>query len=273
MGVGYTTIMYDASELESGFSEVAACRYDGIEIGLEKVEAVGSEAVEAWLDTYGLDLYCVMSHWVESEAAARHVAEQAEMIADLGAEFLGILPPQRHRNDDVTVEEWLTIIGDAAVDAGLTPLLHHHGATHVERGEEIRRFLDAIDGLELLFDTAHWYPYSDSFPEGDVTDGIERFVDDITYVHLKDVDPGTSFAENRDALSEPNPHLDNVINYFRKFTDLGEGTIDFEGTLAALDDAGYDGHYTIEIENQVKKPLVHAKENIDYWSAVRGSQG
>lgn len=270
MGVGYTTIMYDAESLETGVGDVGACRYDGIEIGLEKVRAAGPDVLSKWLDHYNVDLYCVMSEWVESDEAAARVAGDAEMVADLGAEFFGILPPQRHRNDDETVEQWLVEISNAAVNAGLTPVLHHHGATHVERGDEIRRFLDAHDGLQLVFDTAHWYPYSDNFPEGDVTDGVERFADDIAYVHLKDVTSTASFAENRDALSEPGPHLDNIINYFRSFTDLGEGIIDFASTLDALDAAGYDGHYTIEIENQVKDPLVHAKRNVDYWRELTG---
>ena len=147
--------------------------------------------------------------------------------------------------------------------------MHHHGATHVENGEEIRHFLDAVDDLQLLFDTAHWYPYGENYPEGDVTDGIERFVDDIEYVHHKDMDPTSSFAEVRNALSEPNPHLDNVINYFRTFTDMGKGTLDFAGALDALEEAGYDGHHTIEIENQIDKRLVHALENMEYWESLR----
>ena len=233
MGVGYTTLMYDAATLETGVGDVAACRYDGIEIGLEKIQAVG-----------------------------------AETVASLGGAFLGLLPPQRHRNDDESVEERLSLVADAAHEAGVIPVLHHHGATHVERPDEVRRFLDAVDGLKLLFDTAHWYPYGEYFPDGDVTDVVERFSDDIAYVHLKDVAPTTDFAENRDALSAPDPHLDNVINYFRTFTDLGDGVIDFGGVYDALREAGYDGHYTVEIENRTGKLLVHAKENRDYWRGV-----
>ena len=269
MGVGYTTIMYDAAELETGFSDVSACRYDGIEIGLEKVEVAGPENVSDWLEEYNLELYCVMSHWIESESAANHTANQAEMVADLDADFLGLLPPQRHRHEDETVESWLATASEAAADAGVTPLLHHHGATHVERGDEIRHFLDAVDDLKLLFDTAHWYPYGENYPDGDVTDGIERFADDIEYVHHKDIAPGTAFTENRDALSEPKPHLDNVINYFRTFTDLGEGILDFGGALDALDEVADDGNHTIEIENQVDKLLVHALENMEHWESLQ----
>jgi inosose dehydratase len=268
MGVGYTTIMYDGVALEEAFADVSACRYDGIEVGLGKIETAGPDAVADWLDRYDLDLYCVMGPWIESEEVAESLADSAETADDLGAEFLAILPPQRHRNEDATVESWLRTVSGAAVDAGVTPILHHHGATHIEQGAEIRAFLDAVEELQLLFDTAHWYPYSEHFPEGDVTDAIERFAGDIAYVHLKDVDPVKDFAANRDALSAPRPHLDNVINYFRSFTDLGDGTIDFGGVPEALTAVGYDGHYTIEIENRISKPLVHAKENFDYWQSL-----
>jgi inosose dehydratase len=268
MGVGYVSIMYDGVALEEAFADIGACRYDGIEIGLGKVETAGPDAVTDWLDRYGLDLYCVMGHWIESEADAESLAASAEMIGDLGAEFLGILPPQRHRNEDATVESWLRTVSEAAIEAGVTPILHHHGATHIEQGSEIRAFLNAVEDLHLLFDTAHWYPYSEHFPEGNVTDAIERFADDIAYVHLKDLDPVKDFAANRDALSRPRPHLDNVINYFRSFTDLGDGKINFERVREALTAAGYDGHYTIEVENRISKPLVHAKENVDYWRSV-----
>jgi inosose dehydratase len=271
MGVGYTTIMYDAQSLETGFGDVAACRYDGIEVGLGKVRAVGPETVADWLDTYGLELYCVMGGWLETDEAARDIADAAGTVAGLGADYLGLLPPQRHRNDDATVEERLAVVTESALDAGLTPVLHHHGGTHVERPGEVERFLDAVEGLQLLFDTAHWYPYGGSFPEGDVTDAVDRFGDDIAYVHLKDVAPIADFAENRDALSAPQPYLDNVINYFRAFTDLGDGVVDFEGVRAALE-AGYDGHYTVEIENRTGKPLVHAKDNRDYWRSLESSR-
>ncbi|AHG01850.1 xylose isomerase (plasmid) [Halostagnicola larsenii XH-48] len=269
MGTGYTAIMYDAEDIEDAFGDIAACRYDGIEIGLEKIRANGPEKVGRWLDEYNLDLYLAMSEWIESEDAVQRVLDDIPTVADLGAEFVGILPPQRARYDDLTVEQWLSRISDTAVEAGVRPVVHHHGATAIEQPGEIRRYLDAVDGLELLFDTAHYYPYSENFPAGDVTDGIEQFADDIAYVHLKDVDPVKDFAANRDALSAADFHLDNVINYFRSFTDLGNGILDFEAIHKALTDTGYEGHYTIEIENQTDRPLIHAKENYDYWSTIQ----
>ena len=267
MGVGYTLIVYDAATVEAGFSDVAACRYDGIELGLEKLRA-NRHGIGDWLDRYDLEMYCVMSEWLESEGAIERVVEDMDLVAETGAEFFGMLPPQRNRQDDETVERWLREVADAATAVGVTPLIHHHGATHIEQPDEIRRFLDAIDALGLLWDTAHHYPYGEHYPEGNVSDGIEAFADDIEYVHLKDVDPPGNFAGVRDSLSNGDFHLDNVINYFRSFTDLGEGVLEFEDVYETLEAAGYDGHYTIEIENLTEDPLVHAKQNFDYWQDV-----
>jgi len=66
------------------------------------------------------------------------------------------------------------------------------------------------------------------------------------------------FTRHRDALSTGDFHLDDVVNYFRTFTDLGDGLLDFEAVAERLDGVGYDGHVTIEVENETDRPLVHA---------------
>jgi inosose dehydratase len=270
MGIGYTTIMYDAADVQAAIGDINACRYDGVEIGLGKIRDNRKNPLEEWLSSAGMELYCVMSEWIESDEAVQRIVDDIPVIADLGAEFLGLLPPQRGRYNDKTIEEWLSSVASAALDSGLRPVIHHHGGTAIEQPSEIRHYLNTVDGLELLFDTAHYYPYASQFPEDGVTDGIERFADDIAYVHLKDINPVKEFAANRDALTEGDFHLDNVINYFRSFTDLGKGRIDFEEVHETLDAVGYDGHYTIEVEDQTNKRLVHAKENIDYWIECTG---
>jgi inosose dehydratase len=272
MGTGYTTLMYGAEDIERALGEMAACRYDGAEISVEKIQAVGPENVRQWLDDYDLALYLAMGEWIETEEVVQRMVDVMPMVSELGAEFVGLLPPQRGRHDEATVEAWLARVSEAAVDAGVRPVVHHHGATAVEQPGEIRHYLDAVDGLELVFDTAHYYPYGDNYPEGDVTDGIERFADDIAYVHLKDIDPVKDFTANRDALTDADFHLDNVINYFRSFTDLGKGILDFAAIYEALSDVGYDGHYTIEVENPTEKSLVHAKENYDVWQQARAAR-
>jgi inosose dehydratase len=271
MGLGYTTMMYDSESIETGLGDIGACRYDGVEIGFEKLLDAGPENVDTWLREYDLELYCVMSAWLENEAAVDRVANHANIIGDLGGEYLGLLPPQRGSIDDETLEGWIDRLADAAAAAGLTPVIHHHGGTQIERLKEIEDWLNrSPHNVGLLWDTAHYYPYGEHYPAGTVTDGIERFADQIEYIHLKDVDPGAEFTEHRDALSTGDFHLDDVITYFRTFTDLGDGVLDFEAVSDALEGANYDGHLTIEIENRTHEPLVHAKRNYDYWRDVGG---
>ncbi|KAA9400731.1 sugar phosphate isomerase/epimerase [Haloarcula sp. CBA1131] len=271
MGVGYTTIMYGEESLLDGIADIGACRYDGVETSLGEIDAVGANAFEKQLDAYDLDLYCAMGEWLETQGAADRIAAGAETAADLGAPYLGILPPHRGTTDDDDFERWLGEICDAADDADITPVLHHHGGTRVEQLDEIEEWLDrAPDSLGLLWDTAHHYPYDKGDPEGDLSDGIRRFADDIEYVHLKDVAPDAGFDDHVAALSEGKFRLDTVFLYYNAFTDLGEGVIDFAATHDALEEIGYDGHITIEIENQTKDPIAHAKENLDYWWEITG---
>jgi inosose dehydratase len=264
--------MYDEESFSEGITEIAACRYDGVEMSLGEVNAYGAVTVADHLGEFDLDLYMLMGGWLESEAEADAIAEGASMAADLGAEFIGMLPPQRGLvDDDDLLESWITRVCDAAADAGVTPLLHHHGATHIQFPEEIERWLDrSPDNLGLLWDTAHQYPYGENYPEGDVTDGLDRFGDDIEYVHLKDVDPRADFESHVDALSSGTFNLANVFLFYDAFTDLGHGRIDFHGVAEALDAVGYDGHLTIEMETQTEDTLVHAKQNFDYWVDVTG---
>ena len=106
MGLGYTTILYDERSLEDGIDEIGACRYDGVEIGLEKVRHAGPNSVGTWIETNDLDLYCVMSEWLESDEAATRVADDAAMVANLGAPFLGLCrlsaaePTTKRSSDD-----------------------------------------------------------------------------------------------------------------------------------------------------------------------------
>lgn len=260
MGIGYATLMYDPEEIVSeGLGDLAACRYDGVEIGLPKVNDIGRERLRTLLDEYGLDLYCVMAGWLNDEDDVQEAVAGVSTAADLGANFLGILPPPRGVVDDATFGAWLDDIGAAASDVGVTPVVHHHAGAHIEQPDEIRRWLDdGPDELELLFDTAHYYAY------GDVADGLERFADDIAYVHFKDIDPPSDFESHVANLSAGKVDYDSIMTYFTCFTDLGEGVLDFAEIRQALDRIGYDGHRTIEVDTRKAPPLVHVKRNIDH---------
>lgn len=263
MGFGYASLMYGPEEVADAVSDIAACQYDGVEIGLPKVKHMGPDRFRESITEYGLDTYCVMSGWLLSEEEVDEAVDGASIAADLGAEFLGILPPPRGQVSDAEVHHWLAEIGEAAASAGVTPVLHHHGGAHVEQPHEIREWLDSgPDNLRLLFDTAHYYPY------GDIHNGIERFADDIAYVHLKDVNPPGDFQSHVENLSAGKVDYDSIVTFLHSFTDLGNGVIDFDAVYESFSDIGYNEAFTVEIENQREHRLVHAKQNYDYWMRV-----
>ncbi|MFC7009911.1 hypothetical protein [Halalkalicoccus salilacus] len=72
-------------------SDITACQYDGVEIGIEKVRPNGAESIGQWLDEYDLEMYCTMSEWIETEDAVERMVDDMPMTAGIGAEFVGIL--------------------------------------------------------------------------------------------------------------------------------------------------------------------------------------
>lgn len=260
MGLGYATLTYDPEEIvRNGIGDLAACGYDGVEIGLPKIEDMGYNRLEATLDEYGVELYCVMAGWLNEYTDVQDAIEGIEVTASLDVDFLGILPPPRGVVDDVTFREWLEEIGAAASDHGVTPVVHHHAGSHVEQPDEIRRWLDeGPPELELLFDTGHYYAY------GDVCEGIKRFADDIAYVHYKDINPPSDFRTHVTNLSSGKVDYDSIMTYFGAFNDLGDGVLDFAAISRTLDEVNYDGNRTVEVDTVQGPTLAHAKRNLDF---------
>lgn len=259
--IGYTTILYDADSVETGIADIGACQYDGVELALSKVRAISPERVERLADQYDLEVFCVMGGWLESDEQVADIVDGATVAGELDATFLGLLPPRRGLVAESTLAGWLEEIGQAAADVGVTPVIHHHGATVIESPAEIEEWLQrSPDNMDLLFDTAHYYPY------GDVLEGLDRFAEQTAYVHLKDIDPPAEFDRYTENLTNADYNLDSVINYFQSFTDPGDGVIDFVSVLDALD--GFACPLTIEVEYEIHDPLVHAKRNRDFLNEL-----
>lgn len=260
MEIGYATLTYDPENIiGGGVADLAACGYDGVEVGLPKVRDIGRNRLGAVIEESGIDLYCVMAGWLNERNDVDAAIEGVEVATDLGADFLGILPPPRGIVDDATFGEWLDDIGTATAGTEVTPVIHHHAGAHVEQPDEIRRWLnDGPDDLELLFDTGHYYAY------GDIVEGVRRFAEDIAYVHYKDIAPPSNFETHVTNLSAGKVDYDSILTYFGAFTDLGEGVLDFTSITRALNDISYDGHRTVEVDTVDGSTFVHAKRNLDF---------
>jgi sugar phosphate isomerase/epimerase len=91
---------------------------------------------------------------------------------------------------------------------------------NIDRAEALTHRL-AGSGVRTVMDFSHI-----TASDGDPVNFVRRFSDSIAHVHLRDAEPG-------------NIHL-----------SIGNGSADFAGGLRALADAGYSGHFSLELETR-----------------------
>jgi inosose dehydratase len=122
-------------------------------------------------------------------------------------------------------------------ETGLRSVIHHHGATYIETPQEVARMLSLTDPdvLGLCFDTGHY-----ALGGGDPVDGVRRYGDRIWHVHFKDFDGRVVTRAKEEGWGYQQMIAQGV------FSELGTGTVDFPGVLAALDDIGYEGWIVVE---------------------------
>lgn len=106
---------------------------------------------------------------------------------------------------------------ELATGLGLTPSFHPHLGTCAQTPEQIARVFD-LTSIGFCPDTAHL-----DAAGGDSAELIRIYGDRIPYVHLKDFASG-------------------------EFLPLGEGELDFDRILASLQEIGYDGWITVELD-------------------------
>ncbi|MEM8664066.1 MAG: TIM barrel protein, partial [Pseudomonadota bacterium] len=103
-----------------------------------------------------------------------------------------------------------------AAAEGITAVLHHHAASHVEFADEVERFLDAVPSLKLCIDTGHA-----AFAGIDPVALVDRWGERIGHIHLKDIDPKVRDDAVADACG-----FDEAVSR-GVFVPLGRGVVDF----------------------------------------------
>lgn len=117
---------------------------------------------------------------------------------------------------------------------GYEPTFHHHTATYVEAQWEIERLLELTE-VGLCLDTGHLL-----LGRGDPVTAVRAWGDRINHVHLKDARLDVLHA----IVDEGAPV--EAIWRRRAFCPLGEGDVDVDGVLAALNERGYSGWLVVE---------------------------
>ncbi|QMU57353.1 MAG: TIM barrel protein [Boseongicola sp.] len=149
-----------------------------------------------------------------------------------------------------------------AGEYGLTVGIHAHAGGFMDFEPELERLLSEVDEsiLKICFDTGH-HSYAGFDPVG----FMKRYVDRISYMHFKDIDPKikAEVIENRTGFYDA---CGQGI-----FCNLGDGDVDFPAVRQVLLDAGFEGWCTVEQDCDPTldvDPIGDARANREYLESI-----
>jgi inosose dehydratase len=133
-----------------------------------------------------------------------------------------------------------------AAPAGVRVAFHPHTATWIEAPDEVDALAARLPGTGagLCMDVGHYLVGG-----GDPVDAIRRHGALVTHVHAKDVDPAVL---ERLRAGE----IDGFMGSLRErlFTELGNGALDLDGVIGALDAHDFDGWIMVEQDSSWLPP-------------------
>ena len=269
---------------EQCVSEMALAGFIGTEIGNKypKDPAVLKKA----LDLRGMQ---ICNRWFSTFFTIKPEDEtieafriQLDFLEKMGAKVIGCSEQGRGiQGQDVAIfgdkkpvftdDEWQRLcsgmnkLGKIAKEKGMKASLHHHMGTGIQTPSEIDRFMQSVnEDVYLLFDSGHIF-FSEGIQESvDVL--IDKYIDRIAHVHLKDV----RAFKRMEIIGKEMSFLEAVKN--GTFTVPGDGDISFAHIFSALEKSGYEGWILVEAEQDPAKanPLEYAIKARKY---IRSSTG
>ena len=253
--LGCSSISFRHQDLDTALHTLRGLGFEEIDLGAlpgvcdhvpYTLDAEAVETVAAVVNNSGLRVRSVngdIGDLNETPDAAAHVAREKhlEMLlalaAKTGAKAL-VLPcgaidhdPIRSLEEDVDrVAAQLIHAAGRAAEFGIelwTESLHYYRLCwNTERAQLLADRLAGSD-VGLVMDFSHIVASG-----GDPVDFVERFAPRIRHVHLRDAEPATDNEPGNINLS------------------IGNGKADFAAGLSALRDAGYTGHFSLELETR-----------------------
>jgi len=246
---------------DQAIAEVGQVGYAGIQLRATAFDKWGTRPAELkqLLATHGLGFPVLSSGNLKYQPADRqaqldlHLAH-AKFVRDAGGEMLQVID-EKPKDRPVTADDYkaladmLNTLGERTRTLGVPLVYHHHMNSTGEPPEAIEAIMadSAASAVGLLFDIAHYQQGG-----GDPVKAIRRYGKAIKVVHLKDVRP-----------------IDAAPGY--QWVELGRGTVDVKGCVAALRDAGFDGWAIVELDRVVDAggtAKASAATNRDYARAL-----
>lgn len=268
---------------EQCVSEMALAGFTGSEVGSkyprdtkvlkQKLELRGIQICNAWFSTFFVD--------GKKEETIKDFIEHMNFLHEMGAKVIGCSEQSRSIQGQkksifkektvFTEAEWQLLaegyneLAKIAAEKGMKVCLHHHMGTGIQTPAEIDKYMEITnDDVYLLFDSGHLY-YSEGSQKA-MLDVLEKYIDRICHVHLKDVRDEVVAEVKANDLS----FLEGVVK--GTFTVPGDGVIDFKPIFEILDKHNYKGWMVVEAEQDpaLANPLEYAIKGRKYIREVAG---
>lgn len=268
---------------EQCVSEMALAGFSGSEVGSKyprdvallkrKLDLRGLQICNAWFSTFFVD--------GKKEETIKDFIRHRDFLHAMGARVIGCSEQSRSiQGQKKSIFKEKTVFSEAewqllaqgynelaklAAEKGMKVCLHHHMGTGIQTPAEIDKYMQVVnDDVYLLFDSGHIY-YSEGSQQA-MLDVLEKYIDRIAHVHLKDVRDEVVAEVKANDLS----FLEGVVK--GTFTVPGDGVIDFKPIFDILEKCDYKGWMVVEAEQDpaVANPLEYAIKGRQYIKQVAG---
>lgn len=242
---------------------------DGVQIYAVKGEfdpanltAAARKEWKAYIASLGLEISALVGdlggHGFQDPAQNKAKIEKSKRIMELGLELgtnvvtthIGIVPEDTNSPIYRTMHEACVELSRYADSMGAYFAIE----TGPERAVHLKSFLDGLGskGVAVNFDPANMVMVTGDDP----VQGVYALKDYIVHTHAKDgiklgpVDPRDVYGEYGYETELDHDKIAEMAENGPTFREvpLGEGSVDWNGYLQALNDIGYKGYLTIERE-------------------------
>jgi inosose dehydratase len=204
-----------------------------------------------------------------------YIDRAAATLAGTGAPVMVLGPDSHHSGYDTQIDltevEWDTFMAaldrtiQIAAGHGLKTALHPHWGMAVVRQDHVERVLDR-SLVDLCIDTGHL-----ALAGADPVAIAKAATGRVAHVHLKDLDEILARQVRSGDLAFRQAVIDGL------FLPLGDGSVDIEGFIVALEAQGYGGWYVIEqdvaLDTEPESgggPIVAAAESFTFLEHLAG---
>lgn len=207
----------------NAYSHLAEIGLTNVEIGVPSADAV--DALQSELKSHGLTATSLLGRCdVQSETVVADFQSTLNIANEMGVKVI-FVSVHAGDTDKNAVHDRLRAIGENAEPLGVKVCLETH-PDMAHNGDIALETMKGVDhpNIRINFDTGNVYYYNHNV---DAVSEVKKIVDYVGAVHLKDTNGGYRTWH---------------------FPTLGEGVVDYKTFFQTLNETGFYGPFTMELE-------------------------